>query len=97
MLRQQIQKDLTREIEDKRFIEDADKIICELFESSRLWERSSSDGKKKYQLMFSVSSDAEAMLRVLFRGMYNVTLEQKIREHEGKEEDAEELKLGGEA
>lgn len=96
MLRQQIQKDLYREIEDKKFIEDADTLICELFETSSLWLKSEVDGVKKYELIFTISRDADAMLRIMFRGLYNYTLEKKIKEHEGKEEETE-LKLGGEA
>lgn len=92
MTRQEITKDLFEEMEDKKFIEQADEIICDLFKLAKLYKPN--DG---YELTFPYGlRDIEDKLRIYFKGMYNARLEELIREELGKEEN-EELKLGGEA
>ena len=92
MIKQNIVKDLFEEMEDKKFIENADEIICDLFKLARLYK--SNEG---YELSLPYGLRAiEEKLRIYFKGMYNARIEELIRE-ELEEEENEELKLGGEA
>lgn len=91
MIKQNIVKDMQTEFEDKKFIEQADEIICDLFKLARLYK--SAEG---YELSFPYGlRDIEDKLRIYFKGMYNARVEELIRE-EMEEEENEELKLGGE-
>lgn len=91
MIKQNIVKDLFEEMEDKKFIEQADEIICDLFKLARLYK--SNEG---YELSLPYGLRAiEEKLRIYFKGMYNARIEELIREE--MEEENEELKLGGEA
>lgn len=91
MIKQNIVKDLFEEMEDKKFIEKADEIICDLFELARLYKTN-----EGYELSLPYGLRAiEEKLRIYFKGMYNARIEELIREE--MEEENEELKLGGEA
>lgn len=96
MIQQEIKKDLFEEMEDKKFIEQADEVICDIFKASRLWIRDERNGEKTYELLFGLDNEIERKLKFYFKGLYFATLFRKIKEHEGKEEETE-LKLGGEA
>lgn len=92
MIKQNIVKDMQTEFEDKKFIEQADEIICDLFEMTKLYK--SNEG---YELSLPYGlRDIEDKLRIYFKGMYNARLEELIRKELGEKEN-EELKLGGEA
>lgn len=92
MTKQIIVKDMQTEFEDKKFIEQADEIICDLFELARLYKTN-----EGYELSLPYGLRAiEEKLRIYFKGMYNARIEELIRE-EMEEEENEELKLGGEA
>lgn len=93
MIKQNIVKDLFEEMEDKKFIEQADEIICDLFEMAKLYK--APDGIYELALPYGLRS-IEDKLRIYFKGMYNARLEELLKEELGKEEN-EELKLGGEA
>lgn len=104
MTRQEITKDLFEEMEDKKFIEQADEIICDLFKNASLYVREEKNDLRTYELNFygSINQDLEAKLRVYFRGLYFSTLFTKVKEYEKenglkRKEENEELKLGGEA
>lgn len=92
MIKQNIVKDLFEEMEDKKFIEQADEIICDLFKLAKLYK-----GNEGYELALPYGlRSIEDKLRIYFKGMYNARLEELLKEELGKEEN-EELKLGGEA
>lgn len=92
MIKQNIVKDLFEEMEDKKFIENADEIICDLFKLAKLYK-----GNEGYELALPYGlRSIEDKLRIYFKGMYNARLEELLKEELGKEEN-EELKLGGEA
>lgn len=91
MTQQIIVKDLFEEMEDKKFIEQADEIICDLFKLAKLYK--TNEGCE-LALPYGLR-DIEDKLRIYFKGMYEARLEELIREELGKEEN-EELKLGGE-
>lgn len=92
MIKQNIVKDLFEEMEDKKFIEHADEIICDLFKLAKLYK-----GNEGYELALPYGlRSIEDKLRIYFKGMYNARLEELLEEELGKEEN-EELKLGGEA
>ena len=90
MIKQNIVKDLFEEIDDKKFIEQADEIICDLFKLARIYK--TNEGYE-HSLPFGLR-DIEEKLRIYFKGMYNARVEELIREE--MEEENEELKLGGE-
>ena len=91
MIKQNIVKDLFEEMEDKKFIENADEIICDLFKLAKLYKTN-----EGYELSLPYGLRAiEEKLRIYFKGMYNARIEELIREE--MEEENEELKLGGEA
>lgn len=92
MIKQNIVKDLFEEMEDKKFIEQADEIICDLFKMAKLYK--TPQGIYELSLPYGLR-DIEDKLRIYFKGMYEARLEELIREELGKEEN-EELKLGGE-
>lgn len=92
MIKQNIVKDLFEEMEDKKFIEQADEIICNLFKLAKLYKEN-----EGYELALPYGlRSIEDKLRIYFKGMYNARLEELLKEELGKEEN-EELKLGGEA
>ena len=97
MIKQNIVKDLFEEIDDKMFIETADEVICKIFENASLYVREERNGEKTYDLNLygAINGDISDMIKVYFRGLYFYTLQKKVKEYEGKEN--EELKLGGEA
>lgn len=98
MIKQEIRKDLFEEMEDKKFIEQADDVICSIFKESKLWIRNEINGEKTYDLIFSMDRDTESKLKTYFSGMYFQTLFEKIKEHDSEEKEEEpELKLKGEA
>ena len=91
MIKQNIIKDMQTEFEDKKFIEQADEIICDLFAMAKLYK-----GNEGYELALPYGlRSIEDKLRIYFKGMYNARLEELLKEELGKEEN-EELKLGGE-
>lgn len=92
MIKQNIVKDLFEEMEDKKFIEQADEIICDLFAMAKLYR--TTEGIYELSLPYGLRA-IEEKLRIYFKGMYKARLEELIREELGKEN--EELKLGGEA
>lgn len=92
MIKQNIVKDLFEEMEDKKFIEQADEVICDLFKLAKLYK-----GNEGYELALPFGLRIiEDKLRTYFKGMYNARVVELIRE-EMEEEENEELKLGGEA
>lgn len=97
MIKQNIVKDLFEEIDDKMFIENADEVICKIFENASLYVREERNGEKIYDLNLygAINGDVSDMIKVYFRGLYFYTLSKMVKEYEGKEN--EELKLGGEA
>lgn len=104
MIQQEIRKDLFEEMEDKKFIEQADEIICDIFANASLYVTEEKNNTKTYELNFygSMNRDLEAKLKAYFRGLYFSTLFAKVKEYEKKnelkrKEENEELKLGGEA
>ena len=92
MIKQNIVKDLFEEMEDKKFIEKADEIICDLFAMTKLYK--TPNGIYELSLPYGLR-DIEDKLRIYFKGMYEARLEELIREELGEEKN-EELKLGGE-
>ncbi len=96
MIKQNIVKDMQTEFEDKKFIEQADEILCDIFANASLYVREERNGEKTYDLNLygAINSETSDKLKVCFKGMYFETLFRKVKEYEGKEN--EELKLGGE-
>ena len=97
MIKQNIVKDLFEEMEDKKFIENADEVICKIFENASLYVREERNGEKTYDLNLygAINGDISDMMKVYFKGLYFETLLRKHKEYVRKEN--EELKLGGEA
>lgn len=91
MINQEIRKNLQEELEDKIFIQQADKLVEMLFKNAGLY--TSADGHK--ELLFMISADIETYLKQAFTGSYNQRLTELIQQEAGKKETTE-LKLKGE-
>lgn len=91
MINQEIRKNLQEELEDKIFIQQADKLVDMLFKSAELY--TSAGGNK--ELLFLISADIETYLKQTFTGSYKQRIEELIQQEEGKKETTE-LKLKGE-
>lgn len=96
MIKQNIQKDLFEEMNDKEFIKKADEVICDIIEKASLYVREETNGERTYDLnLYSgFTRDVQDKMKIYFAGAYYTKLFQLVKEYEGKE-DAE-LKLGGE-
>ena len=101
MINQEIRKNLQEELEDKIFIQQADKLVEMLFKSAGLY--TTADGHK--ELLFVISPDTETYLEQTFTGSYKQRLTELIQQEEerqgivlidAKMKGTTELKLKGE-
>lgn len=101
MIKQIIVKDMQTEFEDKKFIEQADKLVEMLFKSAGRY--TSADGHK--ELLFVINADIETYLEQTFTGSYKQRLAELIQQEAGKQgivlidakmKGTTELKLKGE-